>query len=117
MATPNVTRDVIPFVGHPQHHSPQVEEITQLEIEMLRALEDRAQQLTEQIEAAKESVRTRLELGATVQRGPFFAYLKKMERRSVAWKAVVERELGVGCARRVLAATRPDKFSTLVIGS
>ena len=117
MATQNVTHSVIPFASNPQHHLPQVEEITQLEIEMLRALEDRAQQIAEQVETAKESVRTRLEMGATVQHGTFFAYLKKMERRSVAWKAVVERELGKVYARRVLAATRPDKFSTLLIGS
>jgi hypothetical protein len=84
---------------------------------MLRALEDRAQQLADQVEAAKESVRSRLEMGAGVQHGTFFAYLKKMERRSVAWKTVVERELGKGYARRVLAATRPDKFRLLIIGS
>ena len=38
-----------------------------------------------------------------------------MERRSVAWKAVVERELGEDYARRVLAATKPETYVSLAV--
>jgi len=52
-----------------------------------------------------------------VEDGLFRAFLKTTERRSVAWKSIVERELGEGYANRVLAATKPDKFTTLVVSA
>lgn len=98
-------------------HTPVVKlpEVTQLEIAALLSLRNRVRQLTEQIEAAETSLRARLEAGVSVEIGTLRAYLKPGERRSVSWKSVVERELGEGYATRVLAATRPDKFVTLVV--
>jgi hypothetical protein len=43
------------------------------------------------------------------------AFLKIIERRSVPWKQVVERKLGVDFAKRVLAGTKPDRFTHLVV--
>ena len=73
--------------------------------------------LDEQIGEAEAMVRATLESGATVQQGVFSAYLKTTERRSVAWKSIVERELGEQYAVRVLAATKADKFTSLVISA
>jgi hypothetical protein len=33
----------------------------------------------------------------------------------VSWKSVVERELGEDYAKRVLAATKPDTYTHLVV--
>ncbi len=41
--------------------------------------------------------------------------MKTVERRSVPWKQVVERKLGVEYAKRVLAGTKPDCFTHLVV--
>ena len=107
--TPSIT-NVIPIKSP---SSPQT--ITQLEISLILELRRRADVLQQQIDEAEKSIRARLETGSEVEDGVFHAYIKTTERRSVAWKAVVERELGEDYATRVLAATKPDKFSTLVV--
>jgi len=73
--------------------------------------------LDKQIQNAEASARAALESGAEVEAGVFHARLKITERRSVQWKAIVERELGEDYARRVLSATHPDTFTTLVVGA
>ena len=100
-----------PSVIHP------VQQITQFELGALLSLRNRAQQLAEQIQEAEVSLRAALEAGAEVETGIFHAHLKVTERRSVSWKAIVERELGEDYARRVLSATHPDTFTTLVVGA
>lgn len=97
--------------------APAVQQITQFELGAVLSLRNRARQLEEQIAEAERSIRDRLESGSAVEDGIFRAYMKTTERRSVAWKAVVERELGEDYATRVLAATKPDKFSTLIVSA
>jgi hypothetical protein len=91
--------------------------ITQHELTHLLEMRRQREALDEQITEAEVSLRAALEAGAEVETGIFRAYLKVTERRSVAWKAVVERELGEDYATRVLAATKPDKFSALVVSA
>jgi hypothetical protein len=91
--------------------------ITQFELAHLLEMRRQREALDEQITEAEVSLRAALEAGAQVETGIFRAYLKVTERRSVAWKAVVERELGEDYATRVLAATKPDKFSALVVSA
>jgi predicted RNase H-related nuclease YkuK (DUF458 family) len=91
--------------------------VTQSELAHLLEMRRQREALDEQITEAEVSLRAALEVGAAVEVGIFRAYLKVTERRSVAWKAVVERELGEDYATRVLAATKPDKFSALVVSA
>lgn len=79
------------------------------------SLKDRVKQIEQQIAAAEESIEARLECGAAVETGLLKAFLKTTERRNVAWKSVVERELGEDYAKRVLAATKPDKYTNLIV--
>lgn len=87
--------------------------------ELAHVLEIRRQReaLDERLKEAETALRGALEAGVQVEPGIFHAHLKTVERRSVAWKAVVERELGQDYATRVLAATKPDTFTSLVIGA
>ncbi len=87
--------------------------------ELAHVLELRRQRdaVDERINEAEQAIRTALENGASVQGGILTARLKVTERRSVAWKSVCERELGDDYCRRVLAATHPDQFTTLVVSA
>jgi|SRR5882762_8098172 len=91
--------------------------ICQAELAHILELRRQREAIDERIKEAEDSVRTALEVGAVVEDGIFRAYMKTTERRSVAWKSVVERELGEDYATRVLAATKPDRFSTLVVSA
>jgi indole-3-glycerol phosphate synthase len=78
----------------------------------------RKQKLTElqkEIKATEETLLAELNAGVAVQPGLLVARIKEWERRSPSWKTVVERELGEEYAARVLAGTRPDKFTSLVV--
>jgi len=89
--------------------------ITQGELARILELRRDIEQLEADLKSAEQEVRGQLEAGASVESGLFRAYLKTNERRSVAWKAIVERELGEEYARRVLAATKPDTTTQLVL--
>jgi hypothetical protein len=104
----------IPFVVPPQV-GPEPEVISQAEVALLLSLRRRMHDLEEQIDAAEASLKSRLQAGAIVEPGTFRAYLKTTERRSVAWKAVCERELGETYCKRVLAGIRPDTFTNLIV--
>ncbi len=67
------------------------------------------------LEEAETEVQAALEDSVPVESGLLRAFLKIIERRSVPWKQVVERKLGVDYAKRVLAGTKPDKFTHLVV--
>jgi hypothetical protein len=71
--------------------------------------------LEEELKAAETTVLEALKAGAAVAAGLLTARLKTWERRSPQWKAVVERELGAEYAARVLARTRPDSYTKLVV--
>lgn len=82
-------------------------------LELRRQIEALGARLAE----AEGAVKTALESGTEIEVGPFRAMLKTYERRSVAWKAIVERELGEDYARRVFNATRPDTHTQLLVSA
>jgi hypothetical protein len=66
------------------------------------------------LKALEDKLLEDLKSGTDVAAGLLTARVKEWERRSPAWRGVVERELGAEYAARVLAGTRPDKFEKLV---
>jgi hypothetical protein len=91
------------------------ETISQQELTLLLSLRKRERQLTDEIKAAEESLLARLQSGSTVESGTLQAEIKVTERRNVSWKSVVVKKLGAAFATRVLAATRPDTYTSLSI--
>jgi hypothetical protein len=77
---------IVPFPVRPAP-----EEITQFELAALLSLRNRVRQLAEQIEAAEQSIRTRLETGAPVEAGERTAEIKEHFRRNVSWREVATR--------------------------
>lgn len=73
--------------------------------------------LSAELEKLETALTDELRADAKVAPGILTAYIKEWERRSPQWKAVVERELGSEYAARVLAATRPEQHSKLVVES
>src|ERR1700722_15803639 len=67
------------------------ETISQTELGLLLSLHGRLKQLQEQIATEEESLKTRLQAGATVEPGDHFAELKENNRRNVSWKDVAIR--------------------------
>jgi len=104
----------IPFVVSPQV-SPRVEQITQDRLAEIITLRQQIEELEKQLGEAQTDVKSALEAGAIIEDGLFRASLKFTERTNVSWKSVVERELGADYAKRVLAATTPDKYIHLVV--
>jgi hypothetical protein len=72
-------------------------------------------ELAEKLRAKEKEFQDALGSGAVVAGGVLTAFIKTWERRDVSWKAVVEREIGEEYAKRVLAATQPQKYSKLVV--
>jgi hypothetical protein len=70
---------------------------------------------------AKDSIKARLETGASLEPGDHRAELKENLRRNVSWKDVVIRLAerlkmnGEAYCDRVLASTKPTKTIALVI--
>jgi hypothetical protein len=62
--------------------------ITQTELVLYLSLKGRFQQLEEQLTAAQDDLKARLEAGAVVQSGDHVARLDERSRRAVAWKSV-----------------------------
>jgi hypothetical protein len=104
----------IPFAVPPQV-SPKVESVSQDRLALIISLRHDIEQLEVQLGEAQADVKAALESGAAVESGLFRATLKFTERTNVSWKSVVERELGGDYAKRVLAATKPDKYVHLII--
>ena len=90
-------------------------EISQTELSLLVSLRNRLEQLQAQIVEAEESIKARLEAGSTVEAGLLRALLRTYQRRSVAWRAVCERELGEAYCKRVLAATQAETYTQLIV--
>jgi hypothetical protein len=96
--------------------------ITQLELELLLSLRGRLHQLQEQVESAEQSIKTRLETGATLEPGDHRAELKENFRRNVSWKDVSIRLAnrlyygkGQSYADRILRKTKPSRTVSLVV--
>jgi hypothetical protein len=110
----------IPFVARLQV-VPTPETITQNELSMLLSLRGRLHQLAAQVEAAEQSVKERLEHGATVEEGDHLAELKESYRASVAWKdkAIdLADRLGLSgevWAKNVLTHTAKNRIVSLVL--
>ena len=91
------------------------EVITQEKLAYILTLKGEIQERKKALEEAETEVQQGLECAVPVESGLLRAFLKTVERRSVPWKQVVERKLGVDYAKRVLAGTKPDRFTHLVV--
>ena len=89
--------------------------ITQEKLAYILTLKGEIAERKKALEEAETEVQAALEDSVPVESGLLRAFLKTVERRSVQWKQVVERKLGVDYAKRVLAGTKPDKFTHLVV--
>jgi hypothetical protein len=111
-------RQSIPFVVPPQV-VPAPEVISQTELNLLLSLRGRLHQLESEAETAEQSIKHRLEQGATVEPGDHIAKLETSYRRNVSWKRVAERLANrfklYGYVARVLAATKPTSVVSLEI--
>ena len=90
-------------------------QITQAELCRVVELRHEIEQFESELKEAENAIRLGLESGNPVEPGTLRAFLKVAERRNVSWKAVVERECGADYAARVLAATKPDTTTQLVV--
>jgi hypothetical protein len=104
---------VVPF--------PASQAITQLELTVLLSLRGRLHQLQEQVETAEQSIKARLETGASLESGDHRAELKENFRRNVSWKDVVVRLAerlkmdGEAYCAKVLSSTKPSRTVSLVL--
>jgi hypothetical protein len=104
---------VVPF--------PAPQTITQLELTALLSLRGRLSQIEEQVEAAEQSIKARLETGASLEPGDHRAELKENFRRNVSWKDVVVRLAerlkmdGEAYCAKVLSSTKPSRTVSLVV--
>ncbi len=89
--------------------------ITQETLAYVLTLKGEIAERKKELEQVETEVQAALEDSVPVESGPLRAFLKIIERRSVPWKQVVERKLGVDYAKRVLAGTKPDRFTHLVV--
>ena len=89
--------------------------IEQDELCRILSMRQQIEAIEGKLKAAEADIRSALESGASIGPGVFRASLKTTERRNVAWKSVVERELGQDYAVRVLAATKPDTYTKLIV--
>jgi hypothetical protein len=105
----------VPALQFPSQPSPKVEPVTQDRLAEIIMLRQQIESLEKQLGEAQTDVKAALESGAEVESGLFRAFLKITERTNVSWKSIVERELGEDYAKRVLAATKPDKYKNLVV--
>ena len=89
--------------------------VTQETLAYILTLKGEIAERKKALEEAEAEVQAALEVSVPVQPGLLRAFLKIIERRCVPWKQVVERKLGVDFAKRVLAGTKPDRFTHLVV--
>ncbi len=89
--------------------------ITQEKLAYILTLKGEIAERKKELEQVETEVQAALEDSVPVESGLLRAFLKIIERRSVPWKQVVERKLGVDYAKRVLAGTKPDRFTLLVV--
>jgi hypothetical protein len=119
------TQQIVP----PTQHNPAVvvpiappKQITQTELMLFLSLSGRLQQLEEQVTAAHDDLKARLEAGAAVQPGDHVAKLQEIFRRNVSWKDVATRLAdklyfgkGLNYVERILRKTKPTRTVSLVV--
>jgi hypothetical protein len=106
---------VVPF--------PTPQAITQLELAALLSLRGRLHQIQEQVESAEQSIKSRLETGASLEPGDHVAETKENLRRNIAWREVCERlgerlfgnGKGKPYCEKVLNSTKPTRTVSLVV--
>jgi hypothetical protein len=115
MATQTVSQlsPVVPFQAPASEAKPVV--IAQDTLTHYKALLQRIEALRAESDQIATEIGASLRSGAVIEPGLLRAFLKTNERRNVSWKAVVERELGEGYAKRVLASTKPDPITSLIV--
>ena len=99
------------------------EVITQTELVLFLSLRGRLQQLEEQVAAAQDDIKARLEAGAIVQPGDHIARLDERSRCNVAWRGVAEdlantvfgEGKGEAHCEEVLASSKPTVTVSLVV--
>ena len=89
--------------------------ITQEKLAHILTLKGEIAERKKALEEAEAEVQAELERNVPVEPGLLKAFLRVVERSSIAWKQVVERELGEEYAARVLASTKTDRFTHLVV--
>jgi hypothetical protein len=89
--------------------------ITQETLRVIASKRSQIELLQLQIKASELLVLERLKDGVKIAPGLLTARVKTFERRNVAWKEVVVREQGQDYGDRVLNATKPDKYESLVV--
>jgi hypothetical protein len=89
--------------------------ITQETLRVIANRRAQIQTLQLQVKASELLVLERLKDGVKVAPGLMTARVKEFSRRNVAWKEVVVREIGQDYADRVLNATKPEVYTSLVV--
>lgn len=94
-----------------------LKQISQSDLASVLELRRQRDAIDSLIQESEDAIRASLESGAAVETGVFQAYLKVTERKSVSWKCVLIRQCGEAYANRVLASTKPDSHTSLVISA
>ena len=68
-----------------------------------------------ELEELESALTADLKEGFEVAPGILTAFVKKWERRSVAWRQVCERQLGEEYCQRVFNATKPEPHESLIV--
>jgi len=122
MATQQIVSSVVQQQKSAVVSFPVPQAITQFELAAFLSLRGRSHQLQEQVEAAEQSIKIRLESGAELETGDHRAELKENFRRNVSWKDVATRLAdrlyfgkGLGYIERILRKTKPTRTVSLVV--
>jgi hypothetical protein len=97
--------------------------VSQNTLQSVLKLRSKIEKLHAKLDAAESVVLESLKAGAVVQNGMLVAEIKTSERRNVAWKPILVREVskrdgdgaGEKLAERILNATKPDTYENLVV--
>jgi len=89
--------------------------ITQATLSAILRRRKKISDMQADLEELETALTSDLKAGYEVAPGILVARVKEWERRNVAWKQIVAREKGQEYADRVLAATKPEKYESLVV--
>ncbi len=92
-----------------------MQNVTQKKMARYATLANKIEKLKAEFYQLKNEMILDLDAGSTPEPGARTASITQVERRSVAWKDVVVRELGDSYAKRVLAGTKPTFFFKLLV--
>ena len=110
------TRNIVPFPTSQQVQPiPKPQEVTQGDLSYILGTCQELERLKPLLAEAEQTVRSRLESGAEVERGTHIASLTEHWRKSTGWREVAERlgnrlygdGRGHGYCENVLSSTKP----------